>query len=159
MKAITCALALSIFCVCTSVQANERKAYVLNAIEGDVLEFVENSKQYRVHIAGIDAPTKDTEHAKFSKQALSALTFGRWVQATCVAAPPPSPPKAGQRAKPGPLYCRVEVEGADLAIAQLEAGKARYGANHAFGLTANQKAEYQSAEAKAKERKQGIWSN
>jgi endonuclease YncB( thermonuclease family) len=123
-----------IACVSPHAFADERKAYVLNATEGDMLEFVENNKQYRVHIAGITAPAKDSEHAKLSKQALPALTFGRWVQASCVMAPH----KAGERPKPRPLYCRVEFEGADLALAQLQAGKARYGASRAFGLSSAQ---------------------
>ena len=102
--------------------------YVTNAVEGDVLELLDNGKQYRARITGIDAP----------------------------ASPPKKP---GDKPKPGPLYCRVEVEGMDLAVAQLEAGNARYSPKHVFGVNAEHQKRYQQAESKAKDAKLGVWGN
>ena len=139
--------------------AAERRVYVLNAINGDELELIpEGGKQHRALLAGIDAPARDTEQAKASKLALSSLTFGRWVQTGCQNAPPPPPKKPGDKPKPGPLYCRVELEGTDLAIAQLEAGRVRFNAKHAVGLSQSQQKRYQEAETKAKEAKVGVWA-
>ena len=84
--------------------AAERKVYVLNAVEGDLLEVVHDGKQYRARIAGIDAPAKDSDLAKTSKQALGALTFGRWALAECVNAPAPPPKKPGDK----PRFCRIK---------------------------------------------------
>jgi len=139
--------------------AAERRVYVLNAIDGDQLELLpEGGKQHRAFMAGITAPVKDTQQAKASKLALSSLAFGRWVQAACQNAPAPPPGKANEKPKPGPLYCRVEVEGVDLAVAQLEAGQARYSVKHAVGLNAEQRQRYADAEAKAKAAKAGLWA-
>ena len=141
-----------------STFAGERKVYVLNAIEGDVIEVVRDGKQYRVHIAGIDAPPNGTALAKTSKQALGALTFGRWALADCVNAPAPPPKKPGDKPQLGPLYCRVDVEGADLAASQLEAGNVKYSPKQVFGLAESSRKRYQDAESKAKEAKVGVWA-
>ena len=143
----------------TLAGAAARKVYVTNAIDGDVLELLDNGKQYRARIAGIDAPAKDSDRAKAAKLALSSLTFGRWAQASCENAPAPPPKKPGDKAKPGPLYCRVEIEGLDLAVAQLEAGNARYSPKQVVGVDAEHQKRYQQAELKAKDAKLGVWGN
>ena len=152
-------LVLALWVANGSVWAAERKVYVLNAISGDELELLpEGGKQHRAFLAGIDAPARDTEQAYAAKQALSGLTFGRWAQASCQNAPAPSPKKPNEKPKLGPLYCKVELEGTDLAVAQLEAGRVRFSGKNAVGLTQGQQKRYQEAEAKAKEAKLGVWA-
>ena len=117
-----------------------------------------DGKQYRARIAGIDAPAKDSDLPKTSKQALGALTFGRWALAECVNAPARPPKKPGDKPKLGPLNCRVDVEGTDLAAVQLETGNAKYSATQVYGLSELQRKRYQDAQAKAKEAKLGVWA-
>ena len=104
-------IAAGLIVLSAPLNATERKAYVINALAGDMLELVEEGKQYRARIAGIDAPAKDADQAKASKLALSSLTFGRWVQASCVNVAAPPPKKPGAKPKLGPLYCRFDLEG------------------------------------------------
>ena len=83
MQAYLPLIVAGFFVFSTPSGAAERKVYVTNAIDGDVLELLDNGKQYRARIAGIDAPAKDSDRAKAAKLALSSLTFGRWAQASC----------------------------------------------------------------------------
>jgi len=141
-----------------ALAATDRKVYVLNAIAGDRLEILpERGSAYRVFVAGIEAPPKDSEAGRASKSALTAVAFARWGTASCQSAPPLPPKKPGDKPRPGPTYCRVEVDGNDSGLAQLEAGQARFTDQRALGLDAQQRKRYAAAEAKAKAAKLGIW--
>lgn len=152
------ALTMGVLAASADAAALARKVYVLNAIEGDRLEILpERGSAYRVFVAGIEAPPKHSEAGRASKSALTAVAFARWGTATCQSAPPLPPKNPREKPRPGSKYCRVEVDGTDMGLAQLSAGQARYTEQRALGLDAQQRERYTAAQAKAKAAKVGMW--
>lgn len=94
--------------------------------------------QYRIRIAGIDAPEKAQPFGEKSKQNMARLAFQKDAVADC--------PK---RDRYGREVCTVIIDGIDVGLAQLDAGLAWWYRKYAHEQLPSQRLDYEGAETKA----------
>jgi endonuclease YncB( thermonuclease family) len=122
---------------------------VVGVTDGDTLTLFDEAKQqYRVRLAGIDAPERGQAFGQASKRHLSALAFGQIAIANCH--------KIDQY---GRYVCLVRVDGVDVGLAQVKAGLAWHYKKYAHEQTESEREAYASAEEQAQESRRGLWSD
>ncbi len=120
---------------------------VVGIQDGDTLTMLDTShEQYRVRLAGIDAPEKSQPFGHDSKDNLSRLAFGEIAAADC--------PKTDRY---GRLVCVVRVNGVDLGLSQLAGGFAWHYKKYEQEQSIEDRATYSAAEAEARSGKMGLW--
>jgi endonuclease YncB( thermonuclease family) len=99
-----------------------------------------------VRLSGIDAPEKKMPFGQRSKQNLSDLVYGRWVEV-----------EGEKTDRYGRLVGKVLVNGNDANLAQVQSGMAwHYKAYQREQSVLDQRA-YAEAESKAAADRQGLW--
>jgi len=131
------------------VQAVELRGRVIAVADGDTLTLLAADKlQYRITLAGIDAPELAQDFGQKSKASLSALALDQHGAAYC---------RAGDQYLRA--TCVVSIGGKDLGLAQVSAGMAWWYRPHAGEQAAQEQADYEQAEFNAKIRRLGFWSS
>jgi len=130
-------------------QAVELRGRVVAVLDGDTLTLLATDNlQYRITLAGIDAPELPQDFGQKSKANLAALALARQATVHCWA---------------GEQYlratCVVRVGGKDLGLAQVQAGLAWWYRQHAAEQAAQARADYEQAEFNAKARRLGLWNS
>ena len=118
------------------------EATVTNVHDGDTIT-VRTDETIEIRLVGIDAPELKQPFGQASKQAMSALVFGKTVTI-----------KPDKKERYGRLLARVEIGGKDTSLTMVELGMA-----HWYQQYAKRDFELQSAQSKAKTAKLGIWSD
>ena len=129
---------------------------VVAVSDGDTITISDASKtQYKIHIAGIDAPESKHAYGTRSKDNLNQLLHGKDVRVDC-----PKIDRFGQQ------VCKVWVqpsdcpqcgETLDVGYAQISAGLAWWYRAYAKEQSAEDRGRYESEEADARLRKRGLW--
>lgn len=116
------------------------EATVVAVYDGDTIT-VRTTETIKIRLDGIDAPELKQPHGQASKQALSALVFGKTITVK---------PKSKDRY--GRTLARLEADGVDINLQMVATGHAWWYEQYAKNdmLLAN-------AQAKAKAEKAGIW--
>jgi endonuclease YncB( thermonuclease family) len=143
----------------TSAQAQSLTGIVVGVSDGDTITLLDqNKQQHKIRVAGIDAPEKKQPFGQRSKEHLSALVFkklvevvgdktdryGRTVAKVMVARPDCNSPDCP----------RSE----DAGLRQVEAGLAWWYRKYAKEQTREDRVLYETAEATARTRGMGLWS-
>ena len=124
-------------------------AHVVAISDGDTITVLDSAKaQHKIRLAGIDAPEKKQAFGHASKKHLSDLIFDRNVTLDC-----------GKTDKYRREICVVLVNGKDANLAQVTAGMAWWYRKYAREQTANQRADYEVAEAAAIRSRIGLWAD
>ena len=118
------------------------KATVISIYDGDTIT-VRTDKTIKIRLDGIDAPELKQPFGQASKQAMSALVFGKTVTI-----------KPDKKDRYGRLLARVEIGGKDTSLHMVNLGMAQW-----YEQYAKRDYELQSAQTKAKSAKIGIWSD
>ena len=105
-------------------------------------------RQHRIRLSGIDAPEKRQPFGNRSRLHLGALVFGKQVTADC--------PKKDRYKR---AVCRLEVDGVDANLAQIEAGMAWHYKAYAREQSPADRWRYAKAEDRAREARQGLWGD
>lgn len=135
------ALSLSIFA------ASAFEARVVGVSDGDTITVLDAQKtQFKIRVAGIDAPEKSQDFGHRSKEHLSDLVYGRTVNL---------PDKKID--KYGRTVSRVLVGNTDAGLDQIKAGMAWHYKKYQREQSAEDRADYSAAETRAKETKLGMW--
>lgn len=142
IKSLTLAvISLSIF------TASAFEARVVGVSDGDTITVVDVQKtQYKIRVAGIDAPEKSQDFGNRSKEHLSDLVYGKTVNI----------PEA-KLDKYGRTVSRVLVGNTDAGLEQIKAGLAWHYKKYEIEQSPEDRASYSAAESKAKEVKLGLW--
>lgn len=120
---------------------------VVGIADGDTLTVLDSTKtQHKIRLAGIDAPEKAQPFGQASKKHLSDLVFNKDVTLDC-----------GKTDKYRREVCVVIVNGRDANLAQVASGMAWWYRQYQKEQTAQQRAEYEATEAKARSGKVGLW--
>ncbi len=145
MRAILFAIAL-LFAQLS--QANELTGRVTGVVDGDTLDvFVECVKmEFRIRLAGIDAPETGQAFGKVSMKSLSDIAFGK---AATV--------EWHKRDKYGRLVGKVLVGGLDTNLEQVKLGLAWHFKEYEGEQSPEDRDTYAKAEMAAKEGKAGLW--
>lgn len=115
--------------------------------DGDTITVLDQAKQqHRVRLAGIDAPEKGQPFGQRSKDNLSALVYGKEVEARC-----------HKRDRYGRKVCAVFVGSRDVGLDQVRAGMAWWYREYAREQTSEDRSAYQDAEGAARVTQKGLW--
>lgn len=135
-------LSLSIF------TASAFEARVVGVSDGDTITVLDAQKtQYKIRVAGIDAPEKSQDFGNRSKEHLSDLVYGKTVNL----------PEA-KIDKYGRTVSRVLVGNMDAGLEQIKAGMAWHYKKYEIEQSTADRASYSAAETKAKVAKLGLWA-
>ena len=103
-------------------------------------------RQYKVRLQGIDAPEKGQDYWRVSRQSLADRVFSQSVII-----------EYEKTDRYGRLVGRVLRDGRDINFEMLQGGAAWFYAKYARELPADRQLNYASAEALAREARQGLW--
>jgi endonuclease YncB( thermonuclease family) len=148
-RTATCCIALfALFLGATCANA-QIAGKVITIQDGDTLTIVDlEGSEYRIRLAGIDAPEKGQRFGYASLSKLSDLCYGRLVSATC--------PKMDQY---GRHVCTVWLNGTDLNLAQVASGLAWHYKRFEHEQSPEEREAYASAEEKARLGRLGLWQD
>lgn len=132
-----------------SVIAETFTGRVVSIADGDTVTLLDaDLRQHKIRLIGIDAPEKRQAFGNRARLNLGLQVFGRDVTADC--------PKTDRYKRP---LCKIEVDGTDANLAQIEAGMAwHYKAYQRDQRPADQ-ARYAQAEARARVNRVGLWGD
>lgn len=131
------------------ILADTIEGRVVGVSDGDTITVLDNTKtQHKIRLAGIDAPESKQAFGQVSKKHLSDLVFNRDVTLDC-----------GKTDKYRREVCVVMLDGKDANLAQVTAGMAWWYRQYQKEQTAQQRADYGTAEANAKAGKVGLWQD
>jgi endonuclease YncB( thermonuclease family) len=120
---------------------------VVGVADGDTLTLLDrDNRQHKIRISGIDAPEKGQPFGEVSRQNLARLVFDRNVRAECY--------KEDRYRR---QVCRLFDGSRDVALAQLDAGLAWWFRRYAAEQPLQERAEYASAEDRARADAVGLW--
>lgn len=129
--------------------AYELTGRIVSIADGDTVTLLDtNLRQHKIRLSGIDAPEKRQPFGNRSRLHLGALVFGRQVMAHC--------PKTDRYKR---AVCRLEVDGIDANLAQLEAGMAWHYKAYTREQSPADRWRYAKAEDRAREARHGLWAD
>jgi endonuclease YncB( thermonuclease family) len=122
---------------------------IVGVTDGDTITLLDADKrQHKIRLDGIDAPESGQPFGRASKRNLSDLAFNQGAVAEC-----------SKVDRYGREVCRVLVDGADVCLAQIQAGMAWYFRRYAKELPPDRREQYADAEAQAKTERRGLWGD
>jgi endonuclease YncB( thermonuclease family) len=136
--------------ICFGIAAGTMTARVVGVTDGDTITVLApGNVQYRIRLAGIDAPEHNQAFGTRSKQNLSRLVFGKAVMLDC-----------GKEESYGRLVCKVLLrDGEDACLDQVKAGMAWQYKQFENEQTPADRAAYAAAEDGAREAHTGLWAD
>jgi endonuclease YncB( thermonuclease family) len=122
---------------------------VISVHDGDTISVLENEHaQYRIRLAGIDAPEKGQAFGNVAREHLASLCAGRLVKASC-----------SKIDRYGRHVCTVWVDEMDVSLAQLRAGLAWHFKRYASEQSPDERAAYARAEEESRAAGLGLWQD
>lgn len=131
------------------IHADTIEGRVIGVTDGDTITVLDAQRQqHKIRLAGIDAPEKAQPFGPASKRHLSDLVFNRDVILDC-----------GKTDRYRRKICVVMIDGQDANLAQVKAGMAWWYRRYQHEQAAQQRADYEAAEATAMAGKDGLWQD
>lgn len=131
------------------ILADTIEGRVIDVSDGDTITVLDAQRQqHKIRLAGVDAPEKTQPFGQASKRHLSDLVFNRDVILNC-----------GKTDRYRRKICVVMIERQDANLAQVKAGMAWWYRRYQHEQAAQQRADYEAAEATAKAGKEGFWQD
>lgn len=122
---------------------------VISITDGDTLTLLDTAnRQHKIRLAGIDSPEKAQDFGQKATANLSALTLNQDASAEC-----------WKRYRNLFEICVVTVAGKDVGLEQVRMGMAWWFRQSISEQTAQQRADYEQAELKAKLQRMGLWNS
>ena len=122
---------------------------IVSISDGDTVTLLDaNLQQHKIRLSGIDAPEKRQPFGNRSRLHLGTLVFGKHVTADC--------PKTDRYKR---AVCRIEVDGVDANLAQVEAGMAWHYKAYSREQSPADRWRYAKAEDRARDARQGLWAD
>jgi endonuclease YncB( thermonuclease family) len=145
LRTITVSLAL--FLASAMVHAETLTGKVVKIADGDTITLLDHdNRQYRIRVAGIDAPERRQPYYEASKQNLAKLAFGRVATV-----------EWRKHDKYKRIVGNVRVAGEDVGLAQVRAGLAWWYRDFAREQTPEDRRLYEAAELDARGARLGLW--
>ena len=143
------AIALALLPAMPLAIAAELHVRVVGVNDGDTITVIDNSRnQYKVRLAGIDAPEKRQPFGDRSKQALSSLVFDRQVLIDL-----------GKTDRYGRIVSKVVVNNIDANLEQVVSGMAWHYKKYQREQSPKDRAAYARAEEAARAAERGLWQD
>jgi endonuclease YncB( thermonuclease family) len=120
---------------------------VVAVADGDTITILDASNtQYKIRLAGIDAPEKGQPYGRVSRQRLADTVFTKTVQV-----------ESSKRDRYGRIVGGVLSDGRDVGLLQIESGLAWHYKQYEKEQSAADRKTYAEAEIRAREQKRGLW--
>lgn len=146
MKNIFAALLLLVASVSTT-NAATLVGHVVGVTDGDTITLLDASQtQYKIRLAGIDAPEKKQAFGNASKKALSDLVFDQVVSV-----------KWDKQDRYGRIVGKVLIKDFDVNLAQVKHGYAWFYKKYQKELEQQDRLDYLHAQDTAEEQRLGLW--
>lgn len=127
--------------------SGELVGQVVGVTDGDTITVLDDQRtQHKIRLAGIDAPEKAQAFGQRSKEALSALVFGRRVTV-----------ETGKQDRYRRTVGKVIIDGRDANLAQVVAGMAWHYKKYEGEQSPSDRLLYADAEREAREVRRGLW--
>ena len=134
---------------CASVWADTIAGRVIAVTDGDTIKVLDAQHvQYKVRLAGIDAPESRQAYGTRSKQNLSDLVFGKTVTV-----------EFDKHDRYGRIVGKVLHEKSDMNLKQIEAGLAWHYKQYAKEQSMEDRLRYAEAESRARAAHLGLWTD
>lgn len=131
------------------VLAGELVGQVVGVTDGDTITVLDDQRtQHKIRLAGIDAPEKAQAFGQRSKEALSALVFGRRVTV-----------ETEKQDRYRRTVGKVVIDGRDANLAMVVVGMAWHYKKYAGEQSASDRLLYADAERDAREVRRGLWQD
>jgi len=146
MRAI---LLLTFALLASSVQAGLISGRVVHVADGDTITILDAGKiQYKVRLAGIDAPEKTQAYGQRSRDSLEELVAGQTVIV-----------ETTKKDRYGRVVGKVLVNGRDINIEQIRRGMAWFYRHYEKEQSVSDRLRYDRAEMEAKDDRRGLWAD
>lgn len=143
------AIALALLLAMPLAIAAQLHVRVVGVSDGDTITVIDNSRnQYKVRLAGIDAPEKRQPFGDQSKQALSSLVFDRQVVIDL-----------GKTDRYGRIVSKVAINDSDVNLEQVASGMAWHYKKYQKEQSPKDRAAYARAEEAARAAERGLWQD
>lgn len=120
---------------------------VVGVADGDTITVLDSQNtQYKIRLAGIDAPEKKQEFGQVSKKSLSDLVFGKQVRVDWI-----------KEDRYGRIVGKVILIGRDINLQQIKNGMAWFYRKYQNELSQDDRLDYLHAEEGASSQQLGLW--
>ena len=125
--------------------ANVIHGRVVGVSDGDSVTVIDaNKTQYKIRLAGIDAPEKAQAYGQKSKQSLSDLVFGKQVDV-----------EWSKRDRYGRTVGKIMLGGVDINLEQIKSGMAWHYKEYQNEQSPEDRVAYAQSESQAQDKKNG----
>lgn len=129
------------------VHAAELVGQVVGVTDGDTITLLDHQRtQHKIRLSGIDAPEKTQAFGQRSKEALSALVYGRRVTV-----------ETDKQDRYRRTVGKVVIDGLDANLAMVVAGMAWHYKKYEGEQPLAERLRYAEAEREAREVQRGLW--
>lgn len=140
---------LWLLCVVPPLAAADVEGKVVGIADGDTVTILDGlDRQYKVRLAGIDAPERGQPFGQRSKQQLSECAFGKTANV-----------EGNKVDRYGRLVGKVHVNGVDCNLRQVEQGLAWHYKQYVLEQPPADRTQYDAAEAAARRERLGLWKD
>ena len=147
MNVRACIVGLAVFVQCATAISTALDARVVGVSDGDTITVLDaDQHQWKIRLAGIDAPEKSQPFGQQSKHILSDRVFGKQVVI-----------ETGKTDRYGRTIGKVIVAGEDVNLEQVRAGLAWHYKKYEREQSAQDRMRYARAEEDARRGLRGIW--
>lgn len=141
------AVSLALLLASAALQAEVITGKVIKVVDGDTVTVLDrDNRQFKIRVAGIDAPERKQPYYDVSKQNLAKLAFGRVATVDW-----------RKHDRYGRIVGNVRVAGEDVGLAQVRAGLAWWYRDYARDQTPEDRRLYEAAELDARASRVGLW--
>ena len=144
----TALIAIALMLMTLAAHSDTLTGHVVGISDGDTLTLLVDRQQYKIRIAGIDAPERHQAWGDKSKLNISRLSFNKTAVADC--------PKVDRW---GRQICKVTVNAVDLGLEQIKDGMAWWYKKYAKEQSTDDRSVYENAELMAQLRRLGLWGD
>lgn len=131
------------------VQASELHGKVVGITDGDTVTIIDESRQqYKIRLAGIDAPEKKQPFGNASKKSLSNFIYNKSIIV-----------ETTKNDRYGRVVGKILLDGQDINKLQIERGMAWFYRKYQNELVLDDRLAYLHAEQNAKANNLGVWSD
>lgn len=138
---------LAALVLCNMAAAKVIHGRVVGVSDGDSVSVLDAQKtQYKIRLAGIDAPERAQAYGQKAKESLSDLVFGKLVDV-----------EWSKQDRYGRIVGMITLAGVDINLEQIKRGMAWHYKQYQNEQSPEDRVAYAQSESQARDKKLGLW--